>query len=197
MPSRYVVPTLFFSAASTVVVVGCLAGYVLAASLTLIDRLCLSLHALTRAGHRDMRLKGTRLRRSLPLPQTDTPKNPYQGEKIGWPPLLYQPRQRSWLRPPPERLANRTAVLCPRKPSTANMGGNMDFCPSFTLSSSFACAPHTRGAMAPPRGVVLLAEMLDADLVPSYYVSRSFVSCCRIQANNERAGGKCSVQDIS
>ena len=70
------VPTRFFSAASTVVVVGCLAGYVLAASLTLVDRLCLSLHALTRAGHRDMRLRGTRLRRSLPLPQTDTPTKP-------------------------------------------------------------------------------------------------------------------------
>jgi len=192
------VPTRFFSAASTVVVVGCLAGYVLAASLALVDRLCLSLHALTRAGHRDMHLRGTRLRRSLPLPQTDTPTKPISmGEKNGWPTLLYQPRQRGWLRPPPDRLVNRTAVLCPRKPSTANMGGNMDFCPSLALSLSFACAPHTRSAMAPPGGVVLRVEMLDADLVPSYYVSRSFVSCYRIQANNERAGGMCSVQEIS
>ena len=79
------VPTRFFSAASTVVVVGCLAGYVLAASLALVDRLCLSLHALTRAGHRDMRLRGTRLRRSLPLPQTDTPTKPISmGKKKKW-----------------------------------------------------------------------------------------------------------------
>jgi hypothetical protein len=95
--------------------------------------------------------------------------------------LLYQPRQRGWLRPLPERLVNRTAVLCPRKPSTANMGGNMDFCPSLALSLSFACAPHTRSAMAPPGGVVLRVEMLDADLVPSSYVSRSFVLCYRKQ----------------
>jgi hypothetical protein len=75
-PSRHVVPNRFFSVTSTVVVVGCLACYILAASIALVDRLCLSLHSLTRAGHRDMRLKGTRLRRSLPLPQTDTPTKP-------------------------------------------------------------------------------------------------------------------------
>ena len=80
-PSRHVVSTHVFSVTSTVVVVGCLACYILAASLALVDRSCLSLHSLTRAGHRNMRLKGARLRRSLPLPQTDTLKNPYPGGK--------------------------------------------------------------------------------------------------------------------
>ena len=118
---------------------------------------------LTRASHRGICLKGIRLRRSLPLPQTDTRKNPIRGKKNGRPTLLYQPRQRSWLRPPPERLANRTAMLCPRKPSTANMGGNMDFCPSLALSLSSTCVPRTRFAIAPPGGIVLLGYILVAD----------------------------------
>ena len=36
---------------------------------------------LTRASHRGICLKGLRLRRSLPLPQTDTRKNPIRGKK--------------------------------------------------------------------------------------------------------------------
>ena len=115
--------------------------------------------------------------------QNRHPKKTPNGEKNGWPTLLYQPRQRSWLRPPPERTANRTAVLCPRKPNIANMGGNMDFCPSLALSLSSTCVPRTRFAIAPP-GLLFFSVAylsLTRAVSPPYYVSRSFVLCYRKQ----------------
>jgi len=59
---------------------------------------------LTRASHRGICLKGIRLRRSLPLPQTDTRKNPIRGKKMGGQPCYtnqgnavgYGHRQRGW-----------------------------------------------------------------------------------------------------
>ena len=59
---------------------------------------------LTRASHRGICLKGIRLRRSLPLPQTDTRKNPIRGKKMGGQPCYtnqgnavgYGHRHRGW-----------------------------------------------------------------------------------------------------
>jgi hypothetical protein len=56
----------------------------------------------------DICQQGICLGKKPPLPQTDT-QNPV-GKKRGRPTLLYHLRQRGWLRPPPERLVNRTTV---------------------------------------------------------------------------------------